>query len=193
METTQHDCWLPVHCISFFTFIISVFRNMFSWNHCHNMNIWSILLFSVFCGWEGCSVFFFWGGGCFVFIPPRFNAVEYTGFTLSVCPSVDRIVSALYLQQYSLDPFHICTSYQATSEVGGGGYPQNAGVLVFLVSLQFLHVEVHIFIGQLQHVFFIQIVQTIWKPYTFNGNTSTGLFWGLLHPQGSERCKSVYV
>ena len=40
----------------------------------------------------------------------------YTGFTLSVCPSVDRIVSALYFQQYSSDPFHICTSYQATSE-----------------------------------------------------------------------------
>ena len=52
----------------------------------------------------------------------------YTGFTLSVCtsvrlsvhlsisPSVDRILSALYLQQYSLDPFHICTSYQATPE-----------------------------------------------------------------------------
>ena len=35
---------------------------------------------------------------------------------LSVCPSVDRIVSALYLQEYSSDPFHICTSYQATSE-----------------------------------------------------------------------------
>ena len=35
---------------------------------------------------------------------------------LSVCPSVDRIVSALYLQQYSSDPFYICTSYQATSE-----------------------------------------------------------------------------
>ena len=34
---------------------------------------------------------------------------------LSVCPSVDRIVSALYLQEYSLYPFHICTSYQATS------------------------------------------------------------------------------
>ena len=34
----------------------------------------------------------------------------------SVCPSVDRIVSALYLQQYSPDPFHICTSYYATSE-----------------------------------------------------------------------------
>ena len=40
----------------------------------------------------------------------------YTGITLSVCPSVDRTVSALYLQQYSSDPFHICTSYQATSE-----------------------------------------------------------------------------
>ena len=48
----------------------------------------------------------------------------YTGITLSVCPpvrpsvcpSVDRIVSALYLHQYSSDPFYICTSYQATSE-----------------------------------------------------------------------------
>ena len=38
------------------------------------------------------------------------------GITLSVCPSVDIIVSALYLQQYSSDPFHICTSYQATWE-----------------------------------------------------------------------------
>ena len=48
----------------------------------------------------------------------------YTGFTLSVCPSVrlsiclsvDRVVSALYLQQYLLDPFHICISYQAILE-----------------------------------------------------------------------------
>ena len=52
---------------------------------------------------------------------PRFNEVErgvywYHLVRLSICPSVDRIVSALYLQQYSLDPFHICTSYQATSE-----------------------------------------------------------------------------
>ena len=51
----------------------------------------------------------------------RFNEVErgvywYHLVRLSVCPSVDRIVSALYLQQYSSDPFHICTSYQATSE-----------------------------------------------------------------------------
>ena len=35
---------------------------------------------------------------------------------MSVCASVDRIVSTLYLQQYSLDSFHICPSYQATSE-----------------------------------------------------------------------------
>ena len=49
---------------------------------------------------------------------PGFNKVERgdTGITLSVCPSVDRIVSALYLQQYSSDPFHICTSNEATSE-----------------------------------------------------------------------------
>ena len=47
----------------------------------------------------------------------------YTGITLSVCPSVDRIVSALYLQQYSSDPFHICTSYQGTSEGVSRGMP----------------------------------------------------------------------
>ena len=34
----------------------------------------------------------------------------------SVCPSVDRMVSALYLQQYLSDPFHISISYQATTE-----------------------------------------------------------------------------
>ena len=54
----------------------------------------------------------------YVIIPPASTKLKggYTGFTLSVCQSVDRIVSALYLQQYSSDPFHICTSYQATSE-----------------------------------------------------------------------------
>ena len=35
---------------------------------------------------------------------------------LSVCPSVDRNVSTLYLLQYSPDPFHVYTPYQATSE-----------------------------------------------------------------------------
>ena len=54
----------------------------------------------------------------FLIIPPASTKLigGYTGITLSVCPSVDRIVSALYLQQYSSDLFHICTSYQATSE-----------------------------------------------------------------------------
>ena len=37
-------------------------------------------------------------------------------FISSVRQSVDKIVSALYLQQYLADPFHICTSYQANSE-----------------------------------------------------------------------------
>ena len=40
----------------------------------------------------------------------------YTGFNLSVCPSVDRILSDLHLQQYSSDPCHIYSSCQATSE-----------------------------------------------------------------------------
>ena len=35
---------------------------------------------------------------------------------LSVCPSVDKIVSALYPAQYQPDPFHVYTSYQAISE-----------------------------------------------------------------------------
>ena len=53
-----------------------------------------------------------------IVIPPASTKLKggYTGITLSVCLSVDRIVSALYLQQYSLDPFLICTSYQAASE-----------------------------------------------------------------------------
>ena len=49
-----------------------------------------------------------WKGGILVSPCPSLR--------LSVCPSVDRIVSALCLQQYSSDPFHIYTSYQATSE-----------------------------------------------------------------------------
>ena len=50
-----------------------------------------------------------------LFIPPLQRSWK-GGILVSPCPSVDRIVSALYLQQYSSDPFHICTSYQATSE-----------------------------------------------------------------------------
>ena len=53
-----------------------------------------------------------WKGGILVSPCPSVRL----SVCLSVCPSVDRIVSALYLQQYSLDPFHVCTSYQATSE-----------------------------------------------------------------------------
>ena len=95
---------------------------------------------------------------------------------LSICPSVDRIMSALYLQQYSSDPFHIlyilssnfrrCVACNVCFKIwnfgkffkfvtltlsssdlgikydsiewvimrlGGGGIPQNAGVLVILV------------------------------------------------------------
>ena len=50
-----------------------------------------------------------------IFIYSHHNTFMYFS-KMSVCPSVDRIVSALYLQQYLSDPFHIYTSYQATSE-----------------------------------------------------------------------------
>ena len=52
------------------------------------------------------------GAACFMAAEIKFSE----DVRLSVCPSVDRIVSALYLQQYSSDPCHIGTSYQATSE-----------------------------------------------------------------------------
>ena len=45
-----------------------------------------------------------------IFIPPASTKLigGYTGITLSVCPSVDRIVSALYLQEYSSSNFRRC-------------------------------------------------------------------------------------
>ena len=55
-------------------------------------------------------------GGILVSPCPSVRPSVCPSVRLSVCPFVDRIVSALYLQQYSSDPFHICTSYQATSE-----------------------------------------------------------------------------
>ena len=62
--------------------------------------------------------------GCFLFLYPPLQSKLKGGMlfspcpsvSLSMCPSVHRTVSALYLQQYSSDPVPICTSYQATSE-----------------------------------------------------------------------------
>ena len=39
--------------------------------------------------------------------------MKLKGYT---CPSVNEIMSALYLPQYLLDTFHIYTSYQVASE-----------------------------------------------------------------------------
>ena len=66
---------------------------------------------------------FAWMVNCFI-IPTTSTKWRRRGILVSSClsvhpsvrPSLDRIVSALYLQQYSLDPFHIYTSFQATSE-----------------------------------------------------------------------------
>ena len=55
-----------------------------------------------------------WSGGGGILASP--DTYIKCAIQMSVRPSVERIVSALYLQQYSSDPFHICTSYQATSE-----------------------------------------------------------------------------
>ena len=72
---------------------------------------------------QECGIFVIFFTGCrmlFVIIPPlqrSWKGVYWHHLVrLSLCQSVDRIVSALYFQQYSSDPFHICTSYQATSE-----------------------------------------------------------------------------
>ena len=59
---------------------------------------------------DGIFRFIFLNENCYT---PRFNKVERGGILVSPCPSVHL---CMYLQQYSLDSFHICTSYQATSE-----------------------------------------------------------------------------
>ena len=64
-----------------------------------------------------------------IFIPPASTKLKggYTRFTLSVCLfrpsahlsvclSVDRMESALYIQQYLPDPFDMYISYQTTLE-----------------------------------------------------------------------------
>ena len=52
-----------------------------------------------------------------IFIYSHHDTIVFFDVRLSVSLSVDWIASALYLEQYSSDPFHICTSYQATSGV----------------------------------------------------------------------------
>ena len=55
------------------------------------------------------------GGGVYWFHLVRLSPCP--SVRLSVSPSVDSIVSDMYLQHYSPDPFHIYTSYRATSDV----------------------------------------------------------------------------
>ena len=84
--------------------------------HCDNIWYhWGIKLFFLNCSYIYRSYFNLSKMWCEIVLGPKyFNEVEvgYTGFTLSL----DRIVSTLYLLQYLPDPFHIYTSYQATSE-----------------------------------------------------------------------------
>ena len=74
---------------------------------------------------DGCMwIIYTYPSGLLLNYTPHFNEVEMGGILvstcpsvcLSVCPCVDRIMSALYLHQYSSDPFHICTTNQATLE-----------------------------------------------------------------------------
>ena len=78
----------------------------------------------------------------------------YTGFTLSVCPSVrpsvrpsvDRIVSALYLPKHYTDLFHIYTSYQPTSEgVSRVKFIEKLQILVFWHFLKFVSLTLSCF------------------------------------------------
>ena len=75
------------------------------------------------------------------FLYPRSTKLKgYTGFTLSVrlsvCLSVNRIVSTLYLVQYLPDPCHIYTSYQATSE----GVSRTCKVFFKIKNFKFLEI-----------------------------------------------------
>ena len=95
-----------------------------------------------------------------IFIPPTSTKLKggYAGFTLSVCPSVDRIVSALYLQQYLPDP---------TSE----------GVLLVMFVSKFKNLKFWqiLWIYNFDFVFFwlgIQYESTVWVIMRWRGVSS---------------------
>ena len=77
-----------------------------------------------------------------IFIIPLFQQSWKGGILVSPCPSVDRIMFALYLQQYSSDPFHICTSYQATSEgVSGVKFVSKLKIFKFWQILEYCNFD----------------------------------------------------
>ena len=70
----------------------------------------------VSCQHRGCW-WLSWWLHCYTLRSTKLKGVYWFHLVLlSVCLSVDRIVSTLYLLQYSLDPFHIYTSYRANAE-----------------------------------------------------------------------------
>ena len=85
---------------------------------------------------------------------------------LSFCPSVDGIVTVLYLQQYLLDAFYIHISYQATSE--GVTYIyffskfQNLNVcqMFYICNFEFVSFDWHesiVWVIMGQHFFFLRM------------------------------------
>ena len=96
-----HECLLLVPCVPLQVFTLRK-GGYFTWTQRkHTM--------------EACSI---WGKDV-LFVGLLYPSLQRSwkgGILVSPCPSVDRSVSALYLQQYLSDPFHICTSYQATLE-----------------------------------------------------------------------------
>ena len=106
--------------------LMTLFKTMvvpllMQWSYYHlALSHWSFRL-----KFENDSIIFFWrpficfsiktifAGVKILIIPPLQRSWKrgiLVSPCLSVCPSLGRIVSALYLQQYLSDPFHICTA-----------------------------------------------------------------------------------
>ena len=117
---------------------------------------------------------------------------------LSICSSVDRIVSALYLLQYSPDPFHIYTSYQATSEgVSCVKFYQNEKIWSFGKFFKFVNLSLSCFhLGSNMNRSIVWVIMGSWGVSSERKRSSfcsfpwkiaclsdckMGLFWTLMH------------
>ena len=89
---------------------------------------------------------------------------------LSVCPSVDRIVSALYLQQYSLDPFHILHILSSNSR------------RCVACKVYFKIRKLKLLANSFNLYFWLCLVLT-WDPIWRNSMGDHGVAWGILRTQ----------
>ena len=114
-----------------------------------NMNV-SVIIMKNGKSHTMCPLTFKFVVGNFIIIPTASTKLKggYTGFILSICLSGDRIMSALYFQQYWSDPFHYthrfnelvssCTSFRLS--VCGQNRVSSLSSTILFASISYLHI-----------------------------------------------------